>query len=106
MTANVTRKTLGLQAASRVKVQRKRTIGNAVGFGISYAIGSLIGRSQIDRRARQERRGDPGGARSAGLRKAKEGRLYEPGEVPGLSERHVQAPRAGHLAARLVRVFF
>ena len=37
----VTRKTLGLQAANRVKVQRKRTIGNAFGFGISYAIGSL-----------------------------------------------------------------
>jgi cytochrome c-type biogenesis protein len=37
----VTRKTLGLQAANRVKVQRKRTVGNAVGFGVSYAIGSL-----------------------------------------------------------------
>lgn len=34
-------KTLGLQAANRVKVQRKRTIGNAFGFGVSYALGSL-----------------------------------------------------------------
>jgi cytochrome c-type biogenesis protein len=37
----VTRKTLGLRAAGRVKIQRKRTIGNAAGFGVSYAIGSL-----------------------------------------------------------------
>jgi cytochrome c biogenesis protein CcdA len=37
----VRRKTLGVQAAKRVQVQRKRTLGNAVGFGISYAIGSL-----------------------------------------------------------------
>jgi cytochrome c biogenesis protein CcdA len=37
----VTRKMLGLQAVKRVQVKRKRTIGNAVGFGVSYAIGSL-----------------------------------------------------------------
>jgi cytochrome c biogenesis protein CcdA len=37
----ITGKTLGLQAAKRVKVRRKRTVGNAVGFGVTYAIGSL-----------------------------------------------------------------
>jgi cytochrome c biogenesis protein CcdA len=37
----VTRKTLGILAANRVKVARKRSIGNAFLFGISYAIGSL-----------------------------------------------------------------
>ena len=37
----VTRRTLGLMAASRVKVQRKRTLGNAFVFGVTYAIGSL-----------------------------------------------------------------
>lgn len=37
----VTHKTLGLQAANRIKMQRKRTVGNAVGFGVTYAIGSL-----------------------------------------------------------------
>jgi cytochrome c-type biogenesis protein len=37
----LTGKTLGLQAAKWVKVKRKRTVGNAVGFGVTYAIGSL-----------------------------------------------------------------
>jgi cytochrome c biogenesis protein CcdA len=37
----VTHKTLGIAAASRVKVNRKRTLGNAFGFGITYAVGSL-----------------------------------------------------------------
>jgi cytochrome c-type biogenesis protein len=37
----VTHKTLGIAAASRVKVNRKRTLGNAFGFGLSYAVGSL-----------------------------------------------------------------
>jgi cytochrome c biogenesis protein CcdA len=34
-------KTLGLKAASRFRVQRKRPLGNALLFGVSYAVGSL-----------------------------------------------------------------
>ena len=37
----VTHKTLGIAAAGRVRVKRKRTLGNAFGFGIAYAVGSL-----------------------------------------------------------------
>jgi cytochrome c biogenesis protein CcdA len=37
----LTRKTLGLKAANRFRVERKRTLGNAVLFGVSYAVGSL-----------------------------------------------------------------
>jgi cytochrome c biogenesis protein CcdA len=37
----VTHKTLGIAAASRVRVDRKRTLGNAFGFGLAYAVGSL-----------------------------------------------------------------
>jgi cytochrome c biogenesis protein CcdA len=37
----LTHRTLGLRAAGRFQVGRKRTLGNAVLFGISYAVGSL-----------------------------------------------------------------
>jgi cytochrome c biogenesis protein CcdA len=37
----VTHRTFGIAGASRVKVNRKRTVGNAFGFGIAYAVGSL-----------------------------------------------------------------
>lgn len=37
----VTRRTLGIASASRVRAGRKRTLGNAYIFGITYAIGSL-----------------------------------------------------------------
>jgi cytochrome c biogenesis protein CcdA len=37
----ITGKTLGIAAAGRVHVNRRRTIGNAYLFGVTYAIGSL-----------------------------------------------------------------
>jgi cytochrome c biogenesis protein CcdA len=37
----VTHRTLGIVAASRVKVERKRSLGNAFTFGLTYAVGSL-----------------------------------------------------------------
>jgi cytochrome c biogenesis protein CcdA len=37
----VTGRTLGIAAASRVRANRKQTVGNAFLFGITYAIGSL-----------------------------------------------------------------
>jgi len=37
----VTHRTFGIAAAARVRVARRRTLGNAFVFGLSYAIGSL-----------------------------------------------------------------
>ena len=37
----ITHKTFGIMAASRVVVNRKKSVGNAFLFGIAYAVGSL-----------------------------------------------------------------